>query len=1197
MQLGASAQMATLPLPIVVFVALQLSCWQYATAASLSSSLARAQVVALADRLQVLMAAPFESIARAQRQVELGFLDTEHAGALQRFLYAEYAEVLTSGEVRSRRRDEPAWWHGSTTMVYVGSETGHFAGYRVPEGESAQMFVQRVPGDATVAESLWVPHTDLASVNDCIALGVCEDMMGGRVIADTCPAGAREDDMDSCTECCTTTCCDRDIQTMHEVTYASRGEAVSFWGWQAYDPRHRPWYIKMKSDWMTNHSRVQGWSTPYVFSLDGFLGMTAMGALVHSDGTLAGIVGVDYTMLGISASLWTGGEAFDDEAWAFVVERPSGLLVGTSIHAALFNETHARVAGVDVAHTAISSCAHLLAESSWPTNHALSGDTWEAHTLAYVANGLEWLIVSGRSNLGSTCDTNELLQLAVDDDGGRECVCKGGFHELQLPIVCHDRVFKNFGGGELAGPAAYWPNAKTVCGGCTVLVENDAYRHATSCTEYCNQRGRQCTGAWEEFDNTCTIEETMDCDDRRIHTSTGGSDTICECGGDTCPVLPSQRCRRCDYCVACASDARNGTVAQHSPLYIQVFGPRRIADIFKCDMKQGCHGVAGVDNISSLGHCKTCVTKTLELTYGCEPNYEGHFCSTCVEDFEMKKISRGNYTCVPCESVAQTRGILIAVFTAILVLSFTQRDGFLKHMTTGAAFISASRAVVRSCWQPIRIAISYFQVISHLPTVLNFEAPPFFDAMVTFVGKYLSGIDLLASAKCLGVDTFHYKWRIQVLFIPLFLVFVSSAFYFIQRRKNAAAARSDLDNAFFFTVFFCYPRICTYCFAVFHSRQVHSRPDVHVLLADDRLLYEDETHTPYVVLSCVVIALVAFGVPTGTAVVLYRENQQVHQLSVSHSLKALVAEAFEISLDDAGVACGDILRRSKYTFLTAAYKHDRYWAESTDMFRKLGLLGLLVWFPRGSVVQILFSFLISAVFCALHFLYWPYKFTWDNRLRAATECHVMLLIAFGLASRTDFDSPWAPSFADSAPGPKIQKLYEDDISRATKNYDILLCFSFVVCVPLAFIVTIVSTLKEAKRALSKPAAEADASGDLATRMRFAFERMRYGLATFSDRQQLQDFVWLLQKDEHERAGTRLWRNMAAVAHLSSSQMAAFLGRLEDELPKSHALGFHFTDLDSARLILSSTGIRASKQGQLGGGVYPCVWLRPSTLAG
>ena len=56
------------------------------------------------------------------------------------------------------------------------------------------------------------------------------------------------------------------------------------------------------------------------------------------------------------------------------------------------------------------------------------------------------------------------------------------------------------------------------------------------------------------------------------------------------------------------------------------------------------------------------------------------------------------------------------------------------------------------------------------------------------------------------------------------------------------------------------------------------------------------------------------------------------------------------------------------------------------------------------------------------------------------------------------------------------------------------------------------------------------------------------------------------------------------SHLSAPQLRDTLAALEAKEPKSHALGYHFTDLDSARLILGSIGIRAANVGQLGGGV-------------
>eukprot|EP01043_Picozoa_sp_COSAG02_P062389 COSAG02_NODE_8596_length_2510_cov_2.997097_1_plen_805_part_10 len=61
-----------------------------------------------------------------------------------------------------------------------------------------------------------------------------------------------------------------------------------------------------------------------------------------------------------------------------------------------------------------------------------------------------------------------------------------------------------------------------------------------------------------------------------------------------------------------------------------------------------------------------------------------------------------------------------------------------------------------------------------------------------------------------------------------------------------------------------------------------------------------------------------------------------------------------------------------------------------------------------------------------------------------------------------------------------------------------------------------------------------------------------------------------------------------MTHLEPDLMKAAINELRTQLPKSQALGYHFTNIDSARLILHSQGIRASTAGQLGGGVSVCL---------
>ena len=108
-------------------------------------------------------------------------------------------------------------------------------------------------------------------------------------------------------------------------------------------------------------------------------------------------------------------------------------------------------------------------------------------------------------------------------------------------------------------------------------------------------------------------------------------------------------------------------------------------------------------------------------------------------------------------------------------------------------------------------------------------------------------------------------------------------------------------------------------------------------------------------------------------------------------------------------------------------------------------------------------------------------------------------------------------------------------------------------------------------------------------MRAAYTRFCLALATGSDHKDLADFIDQLDSNEHIRAGKQGWKSKQLVTHLDASQMAAALADIEAQLPKSHSLGYHFTDLDACRLILDgSQGIRASTVGQLGGGVSICL---------
>ena len=83
-------------------------------------------------------------------------------------------------------------------------------------------------------------------------------------------------------------------------------------------------------------------------------------------------------------------------------------------------------------------------------------------------------------------------------------------------------------------------------------------------------------------------------------------------------------------------------------------------------------------------------------------------------------------------------------------------------------------------------------MISELGSVIDFVPPPLFQEIIMALREYLSIVNFASAKWCdnvhllsyyaaahgspvdssLGIDTFHYKWRLQVVIIPLVMLSV-----------------------------------------------------------------------------------------------------------------------------------------------------------------------------------------------------------------------------------------------------------------------------------------------------------------------------------------------------------------------------------------------------------------------------------------
>jgi hypothetical protein len=634
----------------------------------------------------------------------------------------------------------------------------------------------------------------------------------------------------------------------------------------------------------------------------------------------------------------------------------------------------------------------------------------------------------------------------------------------------------------------------------------------------------------------------------------------------------NESCSTCGACVSC-----EGASPTVHPDYVRLNLPSRDGKvhIFKCEGASGCSGTNSIDAKSA----------------GCHEHYTGYFCETCIDRCQMKQSSFHCEKC-PTGDYAWVGSLLVFVCVAVLV---SQLKKLLHIIVSKTSKVDTFMAVMRSAWQPLRTMITYMQVGTQIGPVLNIRLPPLFAGVTQWLSEYVDVVSAFITVKCAGLDHFHYKWLYQVMAVPVAMMCFASFVSLYERsrfsadddsraaREARAAAATHFSGNLFFVLFFSYPRVCNYSFASFICRRVQIEPPQSVLVADDRVLCEDEIHSIFKSASLVLIVVIALGVPVVAAIAQLRAKRR--EEAVPETIKLRLAESLKISPANAEVTISAVCG-SSYGFLADAYKPPYYYWESVDMLRKFVLVGVVLIFPRGSVGQIYVTLCVSVLFLVAHVRCWPYKVDLDNYLRAATELHVIVIVSVALAFRTDLDNVYAESLAKFPDDAGVVRKYNDNMAARTVYYDVLLMATFVPLVAGAVLLTILIKMRKVKRVL---ALNDDDSGSEISRIIAAHMRLELALQTDLDMKLLVEFIDDLKHNEHIRAGKRLWREKLLVAHVGSDEMKTMLEEIEQQLPKSSRLGFHFTDLDAGRVIMEqSIGLRASSVGQLGGGVSICL---------
>jgi hypothetical protein len=416
----------------------------------------------------------------------------------------------------------------------------------------------------------------------------------------------------------------------------------------------------------------------------------------------------------------------------------------------------------------------------------------------------------------------------------------------------------------------------------------------------------------------------------------------------------------------------------------------------------------------------------------CASGYEGYMCGECTEGFGMNS----NQECEACESAGftwATLGSMVAMLGGAMVvlglIGVIWGKFPLKH-------------VVRCAAQPLRVLITYSQVTSQLGDVLDFQYPGIFGGVIETLRPIMDVWGLLFRAlgpsECFGLQGFTSRWLLRVVALPLIMcAFVLIVCVVQYCSRGAAYAKSNARSNMFFVVFFCYPTITIVSFAAFICQPLTD--STSVLEIDDAVICEDASHVRMQWLSGAVILVVAVGLPLGLLYVLktkasyYESNTRKQYSDVAKRMSAELG----VELNVAEYVIRDIVVGEEFGFLMDAFQPQFLYWEALDMIRKLALVGLVLLVGRGSIAQLSTAIAISFCFFALHMRSWPYKVHSDNLFRAASELHVFIVIVTALVLKNNL---------------AIEVVTED-------AYDYFLFISFILLVPVAFLVAVVQKVR------------------------------------------------------------------------------------------------------------------------------------------
>lgn len=509
-------------------------------------------------------------------------------------------------------------------------------------------------------------------------------------------------------------------------------------------------------------------------------------------------------------------------------------------------------------------------------------------------------------------------------------------------------------------------------------------------------------------------------------------------------------------------------------------------NVFSCPLDGACLG----DNESA------------NLVSGrCAPGYVGILCGTCA--FEYDRIGQ---TCQRCE-LPGTTSALTVVFVLVgiaLVGVHRLRANFQKHSQNRSSTMqetltenplsgeglpvratfhrSRLSSAFRVVYQPCRILIGFFQVITQIGPVLHCDFPERIRWVLDALQPFAVDLQSLLQIKCLSDVSWYSIWVIRTLLVPFFLASCVFCWYMHERRTiGSGRAIERCRGNLFALIFLIYPGVSNRAFSAFNCRRLSA--GVAVLEADYGIDCATNSHTVFQALAAGVICIFCVGVPVFSMTVMLKRAKDNVMSDSDRYITRRVAEEFNLHDSRAADVIQDIRMGVDYPFLVNAFNSRYFYWESIDMGRKLALVGLLVIAGQGSLSQIFIGICLSVASLIAQIKLGPYKHSEDNVFKAVTDAVVLVTLIVALMVKS------TPVGQDT----------DELISVST--YDNMLVLVFAVALPVAFAATLATKKSQLSLALTRPI---DASAT--AKRRNAVQLFQLGLASTSEVRLLADYI-------------------------------------------------------------------------------------------